>query len=47
MLTRYALERLLYRLSISTHRNQFVLKGAPLRGRPGGRYPRFVAVTID
>jgi hypothetical protein len=47
LLTRYALERLLYRLSISTHRNQFVLKGAPLRGRPGGRYPRFVAVTID
>src|SRR5271170_4604434 len=30
LLTRYALERLLYRLSISTHRNQFVLKGAML-----------------
>jgi predicted nucleotidyltransferase component of viral defense system len=30
LLTRYALERLLYRLSISTNRNQFVLKGAIL-----------------
>ena len=30
LLTRYALERMLYRLSISTHRNQFVLKGAML-----------------
>lgn len=30
MLTRYALERLLYRLSISEHRNRFVLKGAML-----------------
>jgi predicted nucleotidyltransferase component of viral defense system len=30
LLTRYALERLLYRLSISTYRNQFVLKGAML-----------------
>src|ERR1700692_3785829 len=30
LLTRYALERLLYRLSISTHRNRFVLKGAML-----------------
>jgi Nucleotidyl transferase AbiEii toxin, Type IV TA system len=30
LLTRYALERLLYRLSISTHRNQFVLKDAVL-----------------
>jgi hypothetical protein len=30
LLTRYALERLLYRLSISTHRNQFVLTGAML-----------------
>jgi predicted nucleotidyltransferase component of viral defense system len=30
MLTRYALERLLYRLSISQHRNRFVLKGAML-----------------
>ncbi len=30
LLTRYALERLLYRLSVSTHRNQFILKGAML-----------------
>jgi predicted nucleotidyltransferase component of viral defense system len=30
MLTRFALERLLYRLSISDHRNQFLLKGALL-----------------
>ena len=29
-LTRYALERLLYRLSVSEHRNSFVLKGAML-----------------
>jgi hypothetical protein len=30
VLTRYALERLLYRLSQSEHRNVFVLKGAML-----------------
>jgi len=30
LLTRYALERLLYRLSISPHRDRFVLKGAML-----------------
>lgn len=30
LLTRYALERLLYRLSISKHRSRFVLKGAIL-----------------
>jgi predicted nucleotidyltransferase component of viral defense system len=30
LLTSYALERLLYRLSTSTHRNRFVLKGAML-----------------
>ena len=30
MLTRFALERLLYRLSVSSHRDQFVLKGALL-----------------
>lgn len=30
LLTRYALERLLYRLSISEHRNRFALKGAML-----------------
>lgn len=30
LLTRYALERLLYRLSISQYRNRFVLKGAIL-----------------
>lgn len=30
LLTRYALERLLYRLSLSEHRNRFVLKGAML-----------------
>jgi predicted nucleotidyltransferase component of viral defense system len=30
LLTRYALERLLYRLSISRHRSRFVLKGAML-----------------
>jgi len=30
ILTRYALERLLYRLSVSAHRDKFVLKGAML-----------------
>src|SRR5271168_2978807 len=30
LLTRYALERLLYRLSVSTHRDRFILKGAML-----------------
>lgn len=30
LLTRYVLERLLYRLSISSHRDEFVLKGAML-----------------
>src|SRR5882672_7123647 len=30
LLTRYALERLLYRLSVSPHRGRFVLKGAML-----------------
>jgi hypothetical protein len=30
LLTRYALERLLYRLSQSAHRHRFVLKGAML-----------------
>ena len=30
LLTRYALERLLHRLSLSPHRNRFVLKGALL-----------------
>lgn len=30
VLTRYALERLLYRLSVSSHRDRFVLKGALL-----------------
>ncbi len=30
LLTRYALERLLYRLSLSDHRDEFVLKGAML-----------------
>jgi hypothetical protein len=30
LLTRYALERLLYRLSASPHRDRFVLKGAML-----------------
>lgn|GEM_PF-3294834 len=30
VLTRYAIERLLYRISISKHENQFLLKGALL-----------------
>lgn len=30
LLTRYVIERLLYRLSISAHRERFVLKGAML-----------------
>lgn len=30
LLTRYALERLLYRLSVSEHRNRFILTGAML-----------------
>ena len=34
LLTRYALERLLYRLSLSEHRNSFVLKGAMLLAGP-------------
>lgn len=32
LLVRYAIERLLYRLSVSTHRESFVLKGAMLFG---------------
>ncbi len=39
LLTRFALERLLYRLSSSQHRDRFILKGAFLYaawvGRPG------------
>ena len=31
VLTRYGLERFLYRLSVSPHRDSFVLKGAPAR----------------
>lgn len=30
LLTKYALERFLYRLSVSPHRDSFVLKGALL-----------------
>src|SRR5271170_2185554 len=30
LLTRYVLERLLYRLSVSEHRDRFILKGAML-----------------
>ena len=30
LLTRYAIERLLYRLSVSGHRDRFILKGAML-----------------
>ena len=30
LVTRYALERFLHRLSLSAHREQFVLKGAML-----------------
>lgn len=38
LLTRYGLERLLYRLSISPHRDRFVLKGAmPESTHPCGR----------
>jgi len=33
LLTRYALERLLYRLSISKYRDRFILKGAMRRSR--------------
>ena len=43
MLTRYGLERLLYRLSVSEHSNRFVLKGAmlfPLWGIDGFRTTR-------
>lgn len=36
VLTRYALERLLYRLSVSEHREQFILKGAMLFALWGG-----------
>jgi predicted nucleotidyltransferase component of viral defense system len=35
-LTRYALERVMYRLSRSTHRDQFILKGAMLFSLWGG-----------
>ena len=49
LLTRYALERLLHRLSLSPHRERFVLKGAMLlphgstqqhRKRPASYQPR-------
>jgi predicted nucleotidyltransferase component of viral defense system len=36
VLTRYALERVMYRLSRSTHRDQFILKGAMLFALWGG-----------
>jgi predicted nucleotidyltransferase component of viral defense system len=36
VLTRYALERLMYRLSVSEHREQFILKGAMLFALWGG-----------
>jgi hypothetical protein len=35
LLTRYANERLLYRLASSRHASAFVLKGAALRASPG------------
>lgn len=40
MLTRYALERLMYRLSLSKHHEQFVLKGAMLFTLWGGETHR-------
>jgi predicted nucleotidyltransferase component of viral defense system len=40
VLTRYALERLMYRLSVSEHREQFVLKGAMLFALWGGESHR-------
>jgi predicted nucleotidyltransferase component of viral defense system len=36
VLTRYALERVMYRMSVSSHREQFVLKGAMLFALWGG-----------
>jgi predicted nucleotidyltransferase component of viral defense system len=40
VLTRYALERLMYRLSVSEHQEQFVLKGAMLFALWGGESHR-------
>lgn len=40
VLMRFAVERLLYRLSISSHRDQFVLKGASLFNIWGGEMHR-------
>ena len=37
LLTRYALERLLYRLSVSEHRERFILKGGDALRDLGGR----------
>lgn len=42
VLIRYGLERLLYRLSISPHAGQFILKGAPLHASIAMTRPTFV-----
>jgi hypothetical protein len=34
VLTRFCLERLLYRISVSKHAEQFVLKGGPISREP-------------
>ena len=50
LLTRYALERFIYRLSISKHRDQFLLKGALLFDLwfdiPHRRYDKIDVETI-
>lgn len=45
LLTRYALERLLYRLSLSAHRDRFILKGELFRGS-GYRRPAPASATF-
>ena len=46
VLTRYALERLLYRLSQSEHRDVFVLKGAMLFQLWGDQPPRATGTPV-
>ncbi len=47
LLDRYCIERLLYRLSCSPHRDQFILKGAMLLTAWGGGVPQRVTRDAD
>ena len=47
LLDRYCIERLLYRLSRSAHRDQFILKGAMLLTAWGGGIPQRVTRDAD